>query len=980
MRAAGDRWVPPGRHNTVAGCGVQEGPFVGKGGGPPSGRAHPGLRDRRAAVRPRTRGYPATLSATAALWAVAASATFVGLEAQGADQNGNGNLVPADRGAPFRGLVRTAVAVRRSGPIVVDGRLDEPAWMEAPVFDGFIQKDPFDGEPAMEDTQVRILFDDDALYIGARLLDSSPDRVSRQLVRRDQEGNADFFEVSLDPNLDRRTGYQFTVSAANVQSDKYLYDDTRDDRAWDAVWASAVHHDEWGWSVEIRIPLSQLRYDPSDGPQTWGVNFSRRRLLTNERTFFSPESRAARGVVSRFGLLDGVDVRRGARRIEARPYVLSQVRTGPAAEGDPFFDGRELGGRMGADIRYGLGSAFTLDATFNPDFGQVESDPATINLSAFETFLQERRPFFVEDARILDFSLSGMQNQLFYSRRIGRAPQGRAPAGSSFVDLPEAANIVGAAKVTGRTPGGLSLGVLTAVTEEARGRALMVGEGRTEAFLAEPRTGYGVFRLQKDYRQGQSVVGGIATALHRQLPGDGSFDFLPSDAFSGGIDFEHTWRDRTWAVHGFLAGSHVVGDSTAMIRIQRSSNHYRQRPDATRLSVDSTATSLSGLEWRLQLERRNGRNWNGAVWAAQVTPGFEVNDLGFSRSQERLDGGARISYRQLEPRGVVRNWNGSVSTFHNVSHEVLDNPRSWSSWRAAHITGSVFSNVNVTFTNYWNLNLDLRASPETVSRSATRGGPIMTDPASLGGGIRFRTDGRRAVNLRPSVNYSRTALGGGSEFRASLEVGVRPSPRLEFELQPSWNRNSDGAQYVAATRALPYGPTYGTRYIFGELERETVSMTTRLNVAFTPTLTLQFYAQPLLSSGAYVGFRQLESPRTYDFIRFQEGTHQVLESGNGCAGGDTCVDASGRRYLDFDGDGRADYSFRNPDFNVRSLRGNAVLRWEYRPGSTLFLVWQQRRSEDVGEGSFELGRDLRALGAAPASNVFLLKLNYWLGL
>lgn len=922
---------------------------------------------------------PSVIPAALILGALAVSAPAVAQESI-AGGDGAVGTAASDRGAAFRSAFRSALAVRRTGAITIDGRLDDEAWVGAPVVSGFIQKDPVDGAPAVEDTEVRFLFDDDAIYIGARLLDSEPDRVSRQLVRRDQEGNADFFEISLDPNLDRRTGYQFTVSAANVQADRYLFDDTREDGAWNAVWSSAVHHADWGWSVEIRIPLSQVRYDPARGPQTWGVNFSRRRIATNERSYFAPESRADRGVVSRFGLLDGIQLPGASRRMEARPYILARGVTGPAIEGDPFFDGRSTGGQVGVDLRYGLGSAFTLDATVNPDFGQVESDPATINLSAFETFLSERRPFFVEDARILDFSLSGGQNQLFYSRRIGRSPQGRNPAGASFVDTPDAATILGAAKLTGRTPGGVSIGALGAVTRGERGTAYMADEDRMERFLAEPETRYGVLRAQRDYRQGGSVVGGIVTGLNRDLPVDGSFDWLPSSAFSGGIDFEHTWADRTWAVHGFFAGSHVVGDSTAMIRIQRASNHYFQRPDALRLSVDSAATSMSGAEWRLQLERRNGRNWNGAVWLAQVTPGFEVNDLGFSRSAERMDGGARVSYRQLIPGEVLRNWNASVSSYHNVSHEALEDPGSWRAWRAAHMSGALNGNAGFTFLNYWNLNLDIQLSPETSTRSATRGGPLMLEPASVGGGIRLRTDGRRMVSLRPSLNLSRAEHGAGSEVRTSMEVSIRPSPRVELEVQPSWSRSTDGAQFVTSTSVHAYEPTFGPRYLFGTLERETVSMQTRLNVAFTPSLTLQFFAQPLLSSGAYVQYRQLERSGSYAFVDFRPGVARVDDDGTlRCQGGSTCVDGTRRRHIDFDGDGVPDHSLSDPDFNLRSLRGNAVLRWEYRPGSTLFLVWQQRRSEDAGVGGFHLGRDLRALADTPSDNVLIVKLNYWLG-
>lgn len=885
----------------------------------------------------------------------------------------------ADPGGPWRGRVREAVAARRTQPVSIDGRLDDEAWKAASVHSGFIQKEPQEGAPAAEDTEVRILFDEEALYVGALLRDREPDRIARQLVRRDDEGNADLFEISLDPNLDRRTGYQFAVSAANVQIDKYLFDDEREDRAWNAVWESAVSLGAEGWSVEVRIPLSQLRYEAMAGPQSWGVNFSRRRLASNERSFFAPESRGTRAVVSQFGLLDGIEAERASRRVEIRPYLLSRGILAPADPANPLVASRTYASQFGVDLRYGLGSAFTLDLTVNPDFGQVESDPAVINLTAFETFLDERRPFFVEDARILDFTLSGRQNSLFYSRRIGRAPQGRSPSDATFAERPEASTILGAAKVTGRTTGGLSLGVLAALTGEEEGRAWFAESGREAPFLAEPRTGYGVVRLQQDLRGGQTVVGGIATLLSRALPGDGTFDFLPSTAFSGGVDWEHTWKDREWALTGFAAASGIRGDSTAMIRIQRSSTHYRQRPDATRLSVDSTRTSLGGAEWRLQLERRTGKNWNGAIWAAQVTPGFEVNDLGYSSASERLDGGARLSYRDLVPNALTRSWFLSLSTFHNVSHEVLDAPGSWDSWRAAHMSGSVNLNGNVTFLNYWNLNVDFRASPDTWDRTATRGGPLVQRPASAGGGIRIRSDGRRTVSVAPGFSWGQ-GRDGSRELSLGMELRLRPSSRIEMEIEPRWGRSLDPAQYVMANSALPWAPTGGSRYLFAELDRANLSMQTRVNVAFTPSMSLQLFAQPLLSSGDYRTYRQLLRGRSFEFDDFEEGTHRNIGETDLCVGGRSCLAADRTRHLDVTGDGTSDWSFSDRDFNVRSLRGNAVFRWEYRPGSTLFLVWQHQRLDEAVTGNFRLSRDLGALRSAPAQNVFIAKLNYWVGL
>ena len=549
-----------------------------------------------------------------------------------------------DAGEPRRApLLRpTMTAGQRTGTITLDGVLDDAAWAAVAPASGFIQQEPVEGVPAVEDTEVRVLVDGQAIWIGLRMFDSRPEGISRQLYRRDGQGQADYVEVGIDPNLDQRTGYLFTVSASNVQGDKYLYNDREADEAWDAVWSSAVSVDDEGWSAELRIPLSQIRYEASEDVQTWGFNVHRLRLTTNERTFFSLVSRLQQGRVSQSGRLDGVRVSGSSQRIELRPYAVSALHRGPAEAGDPFFDGSASTTRVGMDLRYGLGAAFTLDATINPDFGQVEADPAVINLSAFESFFQERRPFFVEDARVFDFSLSGGRNSLFYSRRIGRPPHGGAPDGTVFEDVPDNATILGAAKLAGRTSSGLSVGALAAVTGNEGGRALLEGSGQIEEFQVEPRTEYGVVSLQQDFRDGASNVAGIVTALQRDLPEDGSFGFLPSTAFNGGLRFEHQWNDREWALWGFLAGSNVRGSEEAITRIQESSTHYYQRPDATRFSLDPTATSITGAEWRLQFERRSGEHWTGSVWAAEVTKGFEINDLGFSGSSERLDGGVRF--------------------------------------------------------------------------------------------------------------------------------------------------------------------------------------------------------------------------------------------------------------------------------------------------------------------------------------------------
>ncbi|MCA9739094.1 MAG: DUF5916 domain-containing protein [Gemmatimonadota bacterium] len=872
-------------------------------------------------------------------------------------------------------------ATRVEGSIRVDGILDEAVWAEAPSFRGFIQKEPVEGAPALNDSEVWIVYDDEAVYVGARLYDSAPSSIARNMIRRDSEynGQFDYFEVMFDPNLDRRTGYRFRVSAANVQTDRYLFDDGGEDQAWDAVWSSGVTIAPDGWHVEMRIPLSQMRYEQRDGVQTWGINFGRRRAADNELTRFALESKLQPGRVSQFGLLEGIRVASAPRRVELRPYVLTRARHQPTVDGNPFVDPSAFGGQVGVDLRYGLGSQFTLDATLNPDFGQVEVDPAVINLTAFEVFFEERRPFFVEDARIFDFDLSGGGNRVFYSRRIGRAPQGSAPPGADFVDVPESATILAAAKLTGRTQRGLSIGAMAALTGRETGQAFFTDTRSTERFVAEPRGVEGVVRVSQDLNGGLSRVGGLFTALQRDLPGDGSLDDLPTQAFGGGVDFEHNWSERTWALWGFAAGSHVRGDSLALLRVQRSSNHYLQRPDLDWSTLDADRTSLTGAEWRLQFEKRRGR-WTGALWGAQVTSGFEVNDLGFSRSRERLDGGARVSLQDVIPGAWFRNWSVTASTFHNWSHEALRHPLEWGSWRGAHTAGSFSLSGNVTLNNFWTVNASSRYNPENMSRVATRGGPRMREPALWGGSLGIRTDNRRAVTLAPRIDVSKGLEDSMEALAVSASLSLQPSSQLQIELEPAFERSRQAAQYVLTTAVLPWAPTYGNRYLFADLDQRTVSMETRLNWTFTPQLTLQLFAQPLLSAADYVRYKQLAASETFAFDAFAEGTARVGTTGTLCEGGRTCEDADHRRYVDLDGDGRSDLDFRDRDFNLRSLRANAVLRWEYRPGSTLFFVWQRSQTELVDTGDFDFGRDVRALGRAAADDTFIVKMNLWLSL
>ena len=912
-------------------------------------------------------------SLTIALVALLGCATGVGAQESAEDVRGPVRGPTPD---PVSATLRASAEVN----VTVDGRIDEEAWETARVMSNFVQGEPVEGGPAEHDTEVRMIVTEDAILVAARMWDADPSSIATQLVRRDGEGAFDWFKVGIDTNLDRRTGYIFTVTAAGVQGDAYMFDDEQEDDAWDAVWQSGVQIDDRGWTAEIRIPLSQIRFSASPDPQSWGINFARRRIENAETSYYALQSRTRRGKVSQFARLDDVVIANAVRRIEARPYILSSLERAPAEAGNPFFDGSAGAARVGTDLRVGIGSAFALDATINPDFGQVEADPAQINLTAFEVFQEERRPFFVEDANLLGFSLAGMRNSLFYSRRIGRSPSGGSLSGSDFTDRPTNATILGAAKLTGRTSGGLSVGALFAATQDEKASAYFAASDSLATYRVEPAAQFGVLRMQQDFNDGMSRVSAIVTGMRRDLPGNGSFAFLPGTAYSTGLDFEHQWGDRTWAVGGLFALSHVRGDSLAIARIQRSSNHYWQRPDATRDEIDPTARSMTGAQWRVTLDKQRGDHWTGGLWLGEITHGFEVNDIGYSNDREKLDAGFRISYREISPAWIFRNYNFSLWSFHNWSHEALDDPWSAESWRKAQ-TSSFFSlSGGGQFTNFWSLNTSLRYSPDTFSRTATRGGPVMVDPGSLSIDTRFNTDRRKSVNLDGTVSFSKGADGSGDRFTLRTGIEFRPSPTLEVSIGPNWSTTQNAAQYVTSTSTMEYEPTFGRRYLFANLEQKTLSMEARVNWTFSPTLTFQLYAQPFISSGDYVSYRQLAEAGSFSFREFDAGLPTAgPNDAVACLGGSICR-VGDTQHVDFDGDGIADYAFGDRDFNFRSLLGNAVLRWEYRPGSTIFLVWQRQQSVSTNLGDFDVGRDVDALFSAPAENVFMVKVNLWLGL
>jgi hypothetical protein len=838
-------------------------------------------------------------------------------------------------------------AVRAVEPIRVDGLLDEGVWRTAPAVTSFTQLVPTEGAPASERTEIRFAFTESALYIGARMYDSHP--VTTRLARRDGSMSAsDWLTIILDTYHDHRTAVGFEVNPSGVRRDQTRAEGAGEDDSWDPVWQAATRIDEDGWTAEIRIPFSQLRFNPAD-EQTWGVQVERQIARVREFSVFAFTPSTQQGGIPRFGHLEGLQGLRPGRGLEVLPYAVARGES-VDRRNNPFRENRDAALTAGADLKYRLTSDLTLDMTVNPDFGQVEVDPAQVNLTAIETQFQEKRPFFVEGSELFNFGAGG-GNTAFYSRRIGRAPQ--LLPGTQQRDVPDAARILGAAKLSGRTAGGWSVGVLDALT----GRAEVTfrdAQGLDQSRTAEPLTNYFVGRARRDMRRGQSALGGMLTMVHRNLDDDVAEATLRSAAYTGGLDFRHEWRNRVWGVSGFVSGSHVEGSRSAIRLAQRSPWRYFQRPDADHLELDTTRTSLTGLSTQAQLQYRQGRHWRYSLLAGTTTPGYEVNDIGFQFRADRVDGQLNVGYVEPRPGSVLRNWNVNATgrAERNYSGETIMN--------RANVSGSAQT------LGYWGGNLSIGYSGRALDDRLTRGGPSSRRPAQLQVNGGFNSDGRRMLVVGGGFGGARNDAGGWG-WGGGAGGTLRPSPGVSVSLTPNFERTHSKAQYLGAVPDPAAVRTFGARYLFAELDQTTVGIETRVDWTFSPSLSLQVYAQPFISSGDFGAPSELRAAGEYAFSVYGRDVGDVEAAQRGV-----------RVYPQGRGGAAPSFFVPDRDFTMRSLRGNAVLRWEYRPGSTLFLAWQQNRSSMLDTGVFGLGRDASDLLVARPDNVLVLKVSYWL--
>jgi hypothetical protein len=849
-------------------------------------------------------------------------------------------------------------AVRADTRPVIDGRLDDEVWARANGATDFVQTRPNAGRPSTQHTEVRVLYDDAALYVAARMYDTAPDSIVAQLARRDSDVHSDWFYVAIDSYFDRRTAFGFGINPVGVKVDLLIFNDTEMDSGWDAVWDGAAQRDGHGWTAEFRIPLSQLRFSPpqAGGEHVWGVNFMRQVARSDEESLWAPLPPDNAQVVSLFGILRGLHDLQPPRRLEVMPYAVARATHAPGDDADPFHRSVDPFGGVGADLKAGLTSDLTLTATINPDFGQVEADPSVVNLTTTETFFPERRPFFVEGVDIFRFGIGlgdgDMGNEsLFYSRRIGRPPQG--DLGGDFTRRPDYTRIAAAAKLSGKTAGGWSIGLLDAVTVEETGQYQR--EGATGEAPIEPLTNYAVGRVIRDFRDGRSAVGGIATATNRRLPGTGELDWLRSAAYSGGLNVRHRFGGDAYQLSASVVGSRIQGSPQSMDLAQRSPVRYFQRPDADHTHYDPERTFLEGYGTTAELWKLQG-NWRWAFLGRLVSPGFEANDLGFQTGADQAIGVYWIGYQQYEPRGSFRSWNIGHNAFAGVN---------FGGERIA-----LGANVNGGFQhrNFWGGSMGINVNAEELSSSMLRGGPMFLRPAVASMWSSLYSDRRRAVSVSGNLSANRQADTGGRGIGLNTGLTVRPAHNVDLHVGPYWGVHRNPIQYV--TTQAPDGASH---VVLGTVDQTTVALTTRLNYTFSPSLSLQLYAQPFISTGDFSAFKIVTDPRA---VRFDDRV-RVLTADELST---TTVGSGLRHSVDLNGDGAADFHFDDPSFSFRQLRSNVVLRWEYRPGSALFLVWSQGRTDVDRDGRFRFGEDADALWSADGTNVLLIKASYWFGL
>lgn len=849
---------------------------------------------------------------------------------------------------------------RLTGEIHLDGKPDEQVWNLVEWSGDFTQYMPKEGQAPSQPSRFKILYDDKFLYIAAQCFDSSPDSIIRRMSRRD-EFPGDWIEINIDSYHDLRTAFSFTLSVSGVRGDEFVSNNGDNwDVSWNPIWYAKTHIDGSGWTGEIKIPFSQLRYGKEE-KKVWGLQVTRRIFRQEERSSWQYIPQRAGVWVSAFGELHGLNNIPVHRQVEIAPYLILQADKYKKEAGNPFADGFDGKIAGGVDGKFAVTNDLILDFTINPDFGQVEADPSQVRIDGFQNFFQERRPFFVESRNIFDYPLTGSiaggdydSDLLFYSRRIGSSPHGfPQTSNGEHVKLPFNTTILGAAKFSGKTRKGLSVGILETVTEREMATIDHGGQRRKE--MVEPLTNYFVTRLQQDYNEGNTIIGGIITAVNREK---GMDDMLHRNAYSGGLDFMRSWKNRTWYIRSNLVFSHVDGSREAILRTQTSFEHLFQRPNASEFNLDSSRTSLSGLGGTIRFGKSGGRAGKlGQVFRFETgvtfrSPGLELNDIGFMYSANEINHFTWMGLRFQRQFSIFR------SLALNYNH--------WSRWDfGGQFLYQAFNfNSHAVFKNNWMFGTGVTWNPYEVLNHALRGASSLRRPPGIGHSFYIISDSRRKIFAE--VNGFNAWAAGNTVISNTigLDLVVQPADAFKFSLGGEYSyytRKQD--QFVANI-------TFNneTRTIVGRVKQNTLRFTGRMTYNITPDLTVQFYGQPFITRPLYERFGLVTDPmsKSYDQRFTVFSPQQIFDNNNLYS-------------IDEDRDGIIDYEFSKPDFNFVQFRSNLVVRWEYKPGSELYLVWSQ--SNTPAEANADFGTPVFSslfdnAFAEEGRNIFLVKWTY----
>lgn len=824
----------------------------------------------------------------------------------------------------------------------IDGFVDDTAWEQMEWGNTFTQFQPLNGGEASLQTAFKILYDDNFIYVAVRSYDDSREEIVKRMSRRDGfEG--DWIEVAFDSYHDYSTGYSFTATAAGVKNDE-LYTDDGDghDKTWDPIWYLKTSIDDKGWVAEIKIPFTQLRFS-SESDQIWGLQIKRYIHRKDERSLWQHISNEQAGYVSRFGELHGLKDIKPKKQFDLTPYTLGSYESFEAEEGDPFTDGKEFDGRVGLDAKIGLTNNLTLDLTINPDFGQVESDPSEVNLSAFETYLQEKRMFFIEGRNIYSFPLrlggGGRSDNLFYSRRIGKRPS-HYPDEYSYINAPENTSILGAAKITGKTKNGLSIGILESVTNVEHAK-ISDENGNLSDATVEPLTNYFVSRIEKDYNKGATKVGAIFTATNRKID-DAYLEVLPTAAYTGGVNFDHTWKNKKYNFSFKLMGSQVLGSSEAIADLQTSSSRYFQRPDAEHLTYDPTLTNLGGHAGNIWIGQLSNAGWSAIAWFSWQSPGFELNDIGFLRYADDLTQLLWAEYKFPKPFSIFRRFSfeGSHGSSFDFSGKYLST------------TGEL--SMRGQFTNFWGFMFRVEANSNMLEKTMLRGGPMFLSPKGFSSMFHLSTDRRKNVSLSGFASVTWAAENSSLRQYYSFGIDYRPIDNINISLHPSLRFNNNQLQYIDGLSINGQD-----QYFLAEIDQKTFVAQLKVDFSLTPDFSVQLYGQPFISNGEYSNFKVVTNPTAKLYSDRFDIIHPDIDYG-----------------VDLNKDSSIDGYLYNPDFKFLQFQSNLVARWEYKPGSIVYFVWSQSKTDYPDSYAFDFNSDMEDMFSIFPHNVFLMKLSY----